>query len=597
MLQNNTVLKSKIDELWKKFWAGGISNPLSAIEQITFLLFMKRMDRLDSEQQESADFLGEGFQSRFKGADWIRPEERDKEAKDQSPIPRHTLRWSSFTRMKADEMLAHVRDNVFVFLKDVNGEESHFTHHMKNAVFIIPKPSLLVEAVKTIDEIFEEMERDSEEGGQTFQDIQGDVYEYLLSEIATAGKNGQFRTPRHIIKLVAELVAPQLGGKIADPACGSSGFLLGAQQFIISQLAKNDGTELIEDEDGFKRAAVSQSLTEDRKKVLADSLFGFDIDQSMVRMGLMNLMMHGIDEPNVDYQDTLSKQFNREGEYQYILANPPFTGNIDKGDINSALTLDTTKTELLFIENIYRMLRKGGTAGVIIPQGVLFGTGKAFVNARKLISERCQLKAVITMPSGVFKPYAGVATALLLFTKVYDYEDEIDQVPTTHTFFYDMKSDGYSLDDRRNKLDNHGDLQDIILQYQARDAEKHTDRKVKSFMVPFSEIKTEKYDLSFSRYKEDVFEEITYENPSTILDSLVVSEIGENEEITFIKKELFNLEHNNNSTDEELTTIKIKLIALQKELILNKESEIRALEKSIHAGIIGDLMKLREELV
>ena len=200
MLQNNPVLRSKIDELWKKFWAGGISNPLTAIEQITFLLFMKRMDKLDAEQQENAEFLEENFQSRFDGADWIRPEERDKEPKDQRPIPRHTLRWSSFTRMKADEMLPHVRDNVFVFLKDLNGEESHFTHHMKNAVFIIPKPSLLVEAVKTIDEIFEEMERDAEEGGQTFQDIQGDVYEYLLSEIASAGKNGQFRTPRHIIK-------------------------------------------------------------------------------------------------------------------------------------------------------------------------------------------------------------------------------------------------------------------------------------------------------------------------------------------------------------------------------------------------------------
>ena len=537
MLQNNPVLRSKIDELWKKFWAGGISNPLTAIEQITFLLFMKRMDKLDAEQQENAEFLVENFQSRFDGADWIRPEERDKEPKDQRPIPRHTLRWSSFTRMKADEMLPHVRDNVFVFLKDLNGEESHFTHHMKTAVFIIPKPSLLVEAVKTIDEIFEEMERDAEEGGQTFQDIQGDVYEYLLSEIASAGKNGQFRTPRHIIKLVAELVAPQLGGKIADPACGSSGFLLGAQQYIISQLAKNDGTELIEDEDGFKRAAVSQSLTEDRKKILADSLFGFDIDQSMVRMGLMNLMMHGIDEPNVDYQDTLSKSFNQEGEYQYILANPPFTGNIDKGDINSALKLDTTKTELLFIENIYRMLRKGGTAGVIIPQGVLTGTNKAFINTRKLITERCQLKAVVSMPNGIFKPYAGVATAILLFTKVYDYEDEIDQIPTNHTFFYDMREDGYSLDDKRNKHNNYGDLQDIILQYQGREVENLKCRKAKFFMLSFDELKEAKYDLSFSRYKEEVIEVIDYGNPLELIDDLIAVEVGtmENPELTNIK--------------------------------------------------------------
>lgn len=548
MLQNNPVLRSKIDELWKKFWAGGISNPLTAIEQITFLLFMKRMDKLDAEQQENAEFLEENFQSRFDGADWIRPEERDKEPKDQRPIPRHTLRWSSFTRMKADEMLPHVRDNVFVFLKDLNGEESHFTHHMKNAVFIIPKPSLLVEAVKTIDEIFEEMERDAEEGGQTFQDIQGDVYEYLLSEIASAGKNGQFRTPRHIIKLVAELVAPQLGGKIADPACGTSGFLLGAQQYIISQLAKNDGTKLIEDEDGFKRAAVSQSLTEDRKKILGDSLFGFDIDQSMVRMGLMNLMMHGIDEPNVDYQDTLSKNFNEEAEYQYILANPPFTGNLDKGDINSALKLETTKTELLFIENIYRMLRKGGTAGVIIPQGVLTGTNKAFINTRKLITERCQLKAVVSMPSGVFKPYAGVSTAILLFTKVYDYDDEIDQVPTTHTFFYDMENDGYSLDDRRTKQDGYGDLQDIVKQYQERDIAKLTDRKNKFFMVSFTDIKDKNYILSYNEYRDEVFIEKEYGEPLDIIEELIIKEVGKYRDVSILSefkggllKELFEL--------------------------------------------------------
>ena len=343
-------------------------------------------------------------------------------------------------------------------------------------------------------------------------------------------------------------MAPQLGGKIADPACGTSGFLLGAQQYIISQLAKNDGTKLIEDEDGFKRAAVSQSLTEDRKKILGDSLFGFDIDQSMVRMGLMNLMMHGIDEPNVDYQDTLSKNFNEEAEYQYILANPPFTGNLDKGDINSALKLETTKTELLFIENIYRMLRKGGTAGVIIPQGVLTGTNKAFINTRKLITERCQLKAVVSMPSGVFKPYAGVSTAILLFTKVYDYDDEIDQVPTTHTFFYDMENDGYSLDDRRTKQDGYGDLQDIVKQYQERDIAKLTDRKNKFFMVSFTDIKDKNYILSYNEYRDEVFIEKEYGEPLDIIEELIIKEVGKYRDVSILSefkggllKELFEL--------------------------------------------------------
>ncbi|MEJ1470802.1 MAG: N-6 DNA methylase, partial [Candidatus Sedimenticola sp. (ex Thyasira tokunagai)] len=409
----------------------------------------------------------------------------------------------------------------------LNGAESHFTHHMKSAVFIIPKPSLLVEAVKTIDAIFEEMEKDSEEKGQAFQDIQGDVYEYLLSEIASAGKNGQFRTPRHIIKLMAELVQPQLGHRIADPACGSAGFLLGAYQYIVTQLARKEKVELQIDEDGFQRTSVSAALTEKAKDILNHSLYGYDIDNTMVRLGLMNLMMHGIDEPHIDYQDTLSKGFDEAGHYDIIMANPPFTGSIDKGDINESLSLKTTKTELLFIENIYRMLRKGGTAGVIIPQGVLFGSGKAFVEARKILVDRCELKAVITLPSGVFKPYAGVSTAILLFTKVYDKEDEVTEPATQHIWFYEMQSDGYSLDDKRNKLEGFGDLQDIVEKFHQRNPEKETDRTQRYFAVPYQEMVDEKYDLTFSRYKEEVFEEIEYERPEVILQKLIASEVGE----------------------------------------------------------------------
>jgi len=529
MLQNNPTLKSKIDQLWNKFWSGGISNPLTAIEQITYLLFMKRLDDLDQKKQRDAEFTGENYISRFDG-DWIPPEHRDKKEKDQKPfkVEKRSLRWSEFKRMQAEDMLTHVQTRVFPFLKDMNGAESSFTQHMKNAVFIIPKASLLYEAIKTIDEIFDEMEKDSQDKGQTFQDIQGDVYEYLLSEIATAGKNGQFRTPRHIIKLIAELVQPQIGQRIADPACGTGGFLLGAYQYIVTQLAKKDKAELQTDEDGFQRSSVSASLNEERKQILNDSLYGYDIDSTMVRLGLMNLMMHGIDEPHIDYQDTLSKGFNEASQYHIVMANPPFTGSIDKGDINEELSLSTTKTELLFLENIYRMLRKGGTAGVIIPQGVLFGSGKAFVAAREILVEKCDLKAVVTLPSGVFKPYAGVATAILLFTKVYGKEDKVDEPATQHTWFYDMLDDGYSLDDKRNKKEGYGDLQDIVARYLTRNVETDTDRTQRWFMVPHIEIKEEKYDLSFSRYKEDVFEEIEYEKPEVILQKLIASEVGEN---------------------------------------------------------------------
>ena len=540
MLQNNPELKSKIDQLWNKFWSGGISNPLTAIEQITYLLFMKRLDELDQKKQADAEFTGEKYTSKFEGK-WIPPEYRAKARDDDTQketdkrhadaemyeIDKRSLRWSEFKRMQAEDMLQHVQGKVFPFLKDLNGAESNFTHHMKNAVFIIPKPALLVEAVKTIDEIFEIMEKDSQKG-QAFQDIQGDVYEMLLSEIATAGKNGQFRTPRHIIKLMADLVQPQLGHKIADPACGSGGFLLGAYQYIVTQLAIKAGTkDLTPDEDGFVRTSVAAALTEKAQAILSSSLWGYDIDSTMVRLGLMNLMMHGIDEPHIDYKDTLSKSFTEESEYDIVMANPPFTGSIDKGDINEALQLSTTKTELLFVENIYRLLKKGGTACVIVPQGVLFGSGGAFKTLRQLLIERCDLKAVITQPSGVFKPYAGVSTAILLFTKVWGQKDKVTQPATEHVWFYDMQADGYSLDDKRTKLAGHGDLQDIIAKYHARDAATDTDRTAKCFMVPRADIEAEGYDLSLSRYREDVFEEVKYDPPSVILDRLIQAEVGD----------------------------------------------------------------------
>lgn len=537
MLQNNPELESKIHQLWNKFWSGGISNPLTAIEQITYLLFMKRLDEQDQKRQADAEWTGESYTAKFDGS-WIPPEYRSQQEPEKFAIDKRSLRWSEFKRMQAEEMLQHVQGKVFPFLKDLNGAESNFTHHMKNAVFIIPKPALLVEAVKTIDDIFEVMDKDSKEKGQAFQDIQGDVYEFLLSEIATAGKNGQFRTPRHIIKLMADLVQPQLGHKIADPACGSGGFLLGAYQYIVTELAKKAGAQDLKlDEDGFTRTSVAAALTEKAQAILSSSLLGYDIDQTMVRLGLMNLMMHGIDEPRIDYKDTLSKSYTEEAEYDIVMANPPFTGSIDKGDINEHLQLATTKTELLFVENIYRLLKKGGTACVIVPQGVLFGSGGAYKTLRLLLVERCDLKAVITLPSGVFKPYAGVSTAILLFTKVWGPKDKVSKAATEHVWFYEMAADGYSLDDKRGKQEGYGDTQDIIGRYHARDAATDTDRTAKCFMVPRSEIADEKnnYDLSLSRYKQDVFEEVRYDAPGVILDRLIQAEVGDADEAELAK--------------------------------------------------------------
>ncbi|MCD9452520.1 type I restriction-modification system subunit M [Klebsiella pneumoniae] len=531
MLQNNPDLQSAIKRLWDKFWSSGISNPLTAIEQITYLLFMKRLDELDHKRQDEGETSGEKYISKFAGT-WIPPEERNRPVAEQHPIDKRTLRWSEFKKLQPEEMLQHVRDKVFPFLKDLNGAESNFTHHMKNAVFIIPKSALLVEAVKAIDEIFEMMKRDSQEKGQAFQDIQGDVSEFLLSEIATAGKNGQFRTPRHIIKLMADLVQPQLGQRIADPACGTGGFLLGAYQYILTQLSlsqnlKRDNSKgSTHDEDGFFRTSVTAALTKKARILLQESLYGYDIDATMVRLGLMNLMMHGIDEPHIDYQDTLSKSYSEETKYDIVLANPPFTGSIDRGDINENLKLSTTKTELLFVENIYRLLKKGGTACVIVPQGVLFGSGKAFKELRQTLVERCDLKAVITLPSGVFKPYAGVSTAILLFSKVFGPGDKISKPATDYVWFYEMSSDGYSLDDKRNKLEGYGDLQDIIQKYHSRDEASDTDRTAKCFMVPRIDIEAENYDLSLSRYKEEIFEEVQYEQPEAILERLIQAEVG-----------------------------------------------------------------------
>lgn len=509
MLQNPEI-KKLILKLWNIFWSGGISNPLTAIEQITYLIFIKRLDILDDEKKEHDKKYISVFYGTYKKTIKVENNETGKKEEKEVEVSKEELRWSKILEIKdKEERLQHISKNVFPEIKKLEDENSHFTKHMTNAVFIIPSASLLYDVMNIIEDIFKEISKDRHDKKQTHQDIQGDVYEHLLNEIATSGKNGQFRTPRHIINLLVELVEPKENDKIGDPACGSAGFLLGAYQYILTTLDK-DGKYSDTDDDGFTRSSQA-ILTENQRKKLSQNLKGFDIDLTMVRLGLMNLIMHGIENPEIDYLDTLSKDFqehkNELDSYDIVLANPPFTGNFNKEEKDKTLELNTTKTELLFIERIHSLLKDGGTAGIIIPQGVLFGSSKVHIETRRLMIEKSQLKAVITMPSGVFKPYAGVATAILIFTKNRD---------TQKVFFYNMENDGRSLDDRRKKVpDSYGDLQDIIEKYKARDSIKN-DKKGKYFLVDRKELE-KNYDLDFDTYHEYIPENIKKEDPKKYL--------------------------------------------------------------------------------
>jgi len=497
MLRSN--IKSEINKLWDKFWSGGISNPLTAIEQISYLLFMRRLDELDLSEKKKTGFSGEKYESIFQGS--------FKVPNSNEEVDKQTLRWSHFKQMEGGEMLSHVQTKVFPFIKSVNGKTTTFAKHMSDAVFIIPKPSLLVEAISLIDNIYDETEKDVEKG-QTFQDTQGDMYEYLLSELKTSGKNGQFRTPRHIIQLIVELVDPRLGERICDPACGTGGFLLGAYQHILTEHTSEE--RRFEDENGFIKGTYGDKLTNDKlwDQLKERTFNGFDFDQTMVRIGLMNLMLHGITQPNIDQVDTLSKKYNEDNLYDVSLANPPFKGSIDKGDINEGFSLSTTKTELLFINRIFNSLKMGGRAGMIVPDGVLFGSSTAHKKARQILIDECELQAVVSMPSGVFKPYAGVSAAILVFVK---------GGQTERVWFYDMEADGYSLDDKRDKIEQ-SDLPNILQKWKAREKAKENNRKAKHFFVPVDEVKENGYDLSINRYKEIVYEEIDYDSPDEIIN-------------------------------------------------------------------------------
>ena len=465
------TIRNQVDQLWNACAAGGLTNPLSVIEQITYLLFTKRLDDIQLAKEAQANTLGEAIENP------LFTEEQQH------------LRWSRFKDFDPERKFNVYKDEVFVFIKELNrGAGSSYTKFMKDAVFMIPTAALLDKAVNMIDEI--PMED---------RDTKGDLYEYMLSKIATAGRAGQFRTPRHIIKMMVELAKPTPQDIVCDPACGTCGFLVSTAEYL-----EENHKELFRDH--AQREHFNNKMFN-----------GSDFDASMLRIGAMNMTLHGIDDPLITDRDSLSEDHADQREkYTLVLANPPFKGAID-GNFTAKDLLQITKTkktELLFISLILQQLKPGGRCAVIVPDGVLFGSSKAHQDLRKTIVESQKLDAVISMPSGVFQPYAGVSTAVLLFTRT-------DSGGTDKVFFYDMKADGYSLDQKRDAIEQN-DIPDIITQYQNFTSGEgdFSDKKLQAFAVSKDDIAANKYDLSINRYKEIVYEEVKYDPPLVILDQL-----------------------------------------------------------------------------
>lgn len=457
--------KSQIDKLWETFWSNGISNPLTVIEQISYLFFIKELDEKHTREERKANRLN-------------RPIENP--VFDETP-KQQNMRWSKFKDFAPSEMYKVVQEDVFPFIKNMGGE--NFAKYMKDAVFMIPSPALLATAVDMIDKL--EMQD---------LDTKGDLYEYLLSKIAQAGVNGQFRTPRHIGKMMVELADIQPNDIVCDPSCGTAGFLICAIMYL-----KEKYPEM------FMDTAKLQHFNN-------DMFYGFDFDYSMLRIASMNMMSHGHQNPNIDYQDSLSEDASGLKEFcTCVIANPPFKGSLNKDTIakNLASEVSTTKTELLFLALMIRILKTGGRACVIVPDGVLFGTSNAHTTIRQKLIDNQKLEAVISMPSGVFKPYAGVSTAILIFTKT-------NSGGTDKVWFYDMQNDGFTLNDNRTPIEEN-DIPDIIASFKNRHNEDNTDRKAKHFFVDADDIRQNGYDLSINKYKEVEYEEVQYEAPSKIL--------------------------------------------------------------------------------
>ena len=476
------TLKSKVDSLWEIFWTGGITNLLDVIEQMTYRMFIRDLDDQDNLRAKESEMHGLPFDSMFK--DELEVGERVVDGKQ--------LKWSVFHDFPAELMYSTMQELVFPFIKNLHGDkESAYAKYMDDAIFKVPTPLMLTKVVDALDEIYDIMSK--EEGS----DVRGDVYEYLLSKLAVSGVNGQFRTPRHIIRMMVELMDPKADDTICDPACGTSGFLVTAGEYL---------KETKKDEIFFNQQRKAHYMNE--------MFTGYDMDRTMLRIGAMNMMTHGVTNPRIEYKDSLSDQNTDKNKYSLILANPPFKGSLDY-DIVSADLLKkckTKKTELLFLALFLRSLKLGGRCACIVPDGVLFGSSKAHKAIRQEIVEGNRLEAVISMPSGVFKPYAGVSTAILIFTKT-------DNGGTDDVWFYDMKADGLSLDDKRQVVEEN-DIPDIIARFKNLDAEKDRKRTEQSFFVPKQEIVDNDYDLSINKYKEIEYVPVEYPPTSEILAEL-----------------------------------------------------------------------------
>jgi len=565
-LLTDPKLRSKVDALWDKLWAGGLSNPMDAIEQFSYLLFFKRLDDAENKRERQAGRRGTEYQPQI-------PEE---------------MRWGYWTKLQAGEALKHVREELFPWFKVMGDEGSSFREYMKNAEFKINRPSLLIEACNAIDEMQISAQN---------QDVQGDLYEYLLSFLNTAGRAGQFRTPRHIIQMMVKMLDPKPNERIGDLAAGTCGFLVNAYEHI---LVKNTSPEILEvDQDGQPHNFIGDLLKKDERDFLqGDALKGYDNDSgmTMLRIGSMNLMLHGIQAPQYFYMDTLSKDYTEERDYDVILMNPPFKGKVNKNEVNDNLPDNTTKSELLFVHLILRALDMGGRCAVIVPDGVLFGSSRAHVELRKKLIEENRLDGVVSMPSGVFKPYAGVSTAVLFFTR---------GAETEKIWFYDMAHDGLSLDDKRVPTPEENDIPNILdcwhnrlnpgfandrqkelngllekvaplkeerlgleaeinrltfeqtiapedaqtngeldvmkdklaeLQFEIDELQAPIDQLTRQFWVCKEDVQAKKYDLSASRYRQEAKDEIYYEKPSVTMERLLTLEKVMEEEIQSLEE-------------------------------------------------------------
>ena len=475
-------LKNRIDALWDIFAAGGLVNPLDVIEQITYLMFIHDLDEMDNRKAKDSEMLGLPYTSIFS----------EEVAVNGRTIDGQQLKWSVFHDLPAAKMYEIVQEWVFPFIKTLHSDaDSAYSKYMDDAIFKLPTPLVLSKVVDCLDGIYAQMAQIQE------TDIRGDVYEYLLSKISQSGRNGQFRTPRHIIHMMVELMDPTAQEVICDPACGTSGFLVAAAEYL---------RETRRQEIFYSRENLEHYM---------DGMFhGFDMDRTMLRIGAMNMMTHGIENPDIQYRDSLSDQNTDREKYTLVLANPPFKGSLDADTVSADLLklCKTKKTELLFLALFLRMLKVGGRCACIVPDGVLFGSSKAHKDIRKALVEDNRLEAVISMPSGVFKPYAGVSTAVLVFTKT-------GHGGTDQVWFYDMKADGFSLDDKRTPV-SENDIPDIVARFRNREQEETRARTEPSFLVPKEEIAQNGYDLSINKYKQVEYTPVEYPPTAEILQDL-----------------------------------------------------------------------------